>query len=158
MLPSNKLVITGYVLGIITILLAIYLIIHPYTVHVYYNGTLSGTLSITTNVNDYLMLRLSTNGESSRFNVTIIERIPQTNIMVPQYYVINLSQGVPKIVNFTSVKELIISGNGSIVLMGIRRPLINYILTLVLIIVFIFALALLVIGYLKSIENLLGKT
>jgi hypothetical protein len=154
----NKVVITGYVLGLMTILLAIYLITHPYVSHLYYSGSINGTLIVNTNPNDYLILLLyNTNCKRASFNVTVIERVPETNVTVPQYYTINLGPNENRTMNFMLVSKLYVEGNGSVILTGIRRPLINYLLTLLLIIMFVFTIALLFIGYLKSIKNILGK-
>jgi hypothetical protein len=157
--PINRIVLTGYLLGIATIILAIYLITHPFVTHMYYNGPINNTsITIQTNPSDYIiLLARAYNNSGAELNVTVIERVPETNITVPQYYSISLEPGGNRTMSFMLVYQVSIDGNGYVTLVGIRRTPITYLLTLLLIVMFIFTIALLVIGYVKSIGNILGK-
>ncbi|MCG2870299.1 MAG: hypothetical protein L7H10_06070 [Vulcanisaeta sp.] len=83
--PINRIVLTGYLLGIATIILAIYLITHPFVTHMYYNGPINNTsITIQTNPSDYIiLLARAYNNSGAELNVTVIERVPETNITVP---------------------------------------------------------------------------
>jgi len=157
--PTNRIVLTGYLLGIVTIILAIYLITHPFVTHMYYNGPINNTsITIQTNPSDYIiLLARAYNNTGAELNVMVIERVPETNITVPQYYSISLKPGGNRTMSFMLVYQVSIDGNGYVTLVGIRRTLITYLLTLLLIVMFIFTIVLLVIGYVKSIGNILGK-
>jgi len=156
--PTNRIVLTGYLLGIATIILAIYLITHPFVTHMYYNGPINNTsITIQTNPSDYIILLARAYNTGAELNVMVIERVPETNITVPQYYSISLKPGGNRTMSFMLVYQVSIDGNGYVTLVGIRRTLITYLLTLLLIVMFIFTIVLLAIGYVKSIGNILGK-
>jgi hypothetical protein len=133
--PTNRIVLTGYLLGIATIILAIYLITYPFVTHMYYNGPINNTsITIQTNPSDYIILLARAYNTGAELNVMVIERVPETNITVPQYYSISLKPGGNRTMSFMLVYQVSIDGNGYVTLVGIRRTLITYLLTLLLIV------------------------
>ena len=133
--PTNRIVLTGYLLGIATIILAIYLITYPFVTHMYYNGPINNTsITIQTNPSDYIILLARAYNTGAELNVMVIERVPETNITVLQYYSISLKPGGNRTMSFMLVYQVSIDGNGYVTLVGIRRTLITYLLTLLLIV------------------------
>ncbi|MFP3492418.1 MAG: hypothetical protein RXN86_06510 [Vulcanisaeta sp.] len=117
--PTNRIVLTGYLLGIATIILAIYLITHPFVTHIYYNGPINNTsITIQTNPSDYIILLARAYNTGAELNVMVIERVPETNITVPQYYSISLKPGGNRTMSFMLVYQVSIDGNGYVTLVG----------------------------------------
>ena len=132
---SLRIILTGYLLGIATIILAIYLITHPFVTHMYYNGPINNmSITIQTNPSDYIILLARAYNTGAELNVMVIERVPETNITVLQYYSISLKPGGNRTMSFMLVYQVSIDGNGYVTLVGIRRTLITYLLTLLLIV------------------------
>ena len=82
---KNRFVVTAYILGVITIALAIYLLLAPSSISNYYNGTaINATFTI--NPSDVVLVILKTSNESLNVNITVTKWIPDTNITVTLYY------------------------------------------------------------------------
>lgn len=154
----NRLIITAYVLGIITVIIAVYVVLMPYKVDYYYNGTaVNRTFSI--NPSDVVFIILRTDGGSLSVNLTVVRWIPETNITITLYYTEYLNPNQTKILNFTTLTSLSIvsMGQGDVEVLGVHRPEFINILTIILTILFILVIALLVIGFVESIINIHGK-
>ena len=68
--PTNRIILTGYLLGIATIILAIYLITHPFVTHMYYNGPINNTpITTQTNPSDYIILFARTYNNTERLSL-----------------------------------------------------------------------------------------
>ncbi|WP_054844428.1 hypothetical protein [Vulcanisaeta souniana] len=155
----NKFVISAYIIGVITIILAIYIILNPFKVNYYYSGPAINN-SFTINPSSIVFIILKTNNSNLNTNITIIKWIPETNISITLYYAISL--GPPyqsREINFTTITTLNVAstGQGRITIFGIYRPEVINVLTIILTILFILIIALLIIGFIKSIINIRGK-
>ncbi len=154
----NRFVIASYIIGVITIILAIYVVIMPFSIHYYYNGTaINSTFRI--NPADTVFIILRTGNNSLNANFTVIKWIPETNITLTLYYTASLSPNQTETLNFTTITSLTTSivGNGHVEIIGVHRSRIIDILTIVLTILFILVIALLIIGFTESIINIHGK-
>ncbi|WP_069808344.1 hypothetical protein [Vulcanisaeta thermophila] len=155
-LLRNRVIIVAYVVGSITILLAIYLLLHPYSVYYYYNGTSPINRTFTMTPNEVVIVILNADDNYLKANLTLNIHIPETNLTLTQRLNYSLSPGEIKTANFTSLISMSISTNGPgrVMVLGIYRPFINNILTIVLIALFILTIVLLIIGFMKSILNI----
>lgn len=153
---KNRFVVTAYILGVITIALAIYLLLTPYSsISNYYNGTaINATFTI--NPSDVVFVILKTSNESLNVNITVTKWIPDTNITVTLYYEEYLSPYQTRSLNFTTITSLSTSsmGQGIITIIGIRRTKLIDALTIILTILFILVIGLLIIGFADSIINI----
>ena len=154
----NRFVIAAYIIGIITVVLAMYIILNPFSVKYYYKGLpINGSFAV--NPSEIIFLVLETNDSNLGVNVTVIKWIPETNISLTLYYTASLGPYQLKELNFTTITRLNLTsiGNGEITIIGIYRPEVINVLTIVLTILFIMVIALLIIGFTESITNIHGK-
>ncbi|GAB6944575.1 hypothetical protein [Vulcanisaeta sp. JCM 14467] len=154
----NRFVIVAYIIGVITVVLATYIILNPFSVKYYYKGLpING--SFTVNPSEIIFLILETNDSNLGVNVTVIKWIPETNITLTLYYTASLGPYQLKELNFTTITRLNLTsiGNGEITIIGIYRPEVINVLAIVLTILFIMVIALLIIGFIESIINIHGK-
>ena len=154
----NRFVIAAYIIGVITVVLAMYIILNPFNVKYYYRGPPINE-SFTVNPSEIVFLILETNNSNLGVNVTVVKWIPETNISLTLYYTANLGPYQLKELNFTTITRLDLTtiGNGEITIIGIYRPEVINVLTIVLTILFIMVIALLIIGFTESITNIHGK-
>ncbi|WP_054853572.1 hypothetical protein [Vulcanisaeta distributa] len=154
----NRFIVTAYIIGAVTVILAIYLIINPFSVNYYYKGPpINGSFTI--NPSETVFLILETNDSNLDINITVAKWIPETNITVTLYNVTDLGPYQSKELSFTTITMLNLTsvGNGEIMVIGIYRPEIINVLTIILAILFIIVIALLIIGFIESIINIHGK-
>lgn len=154
----NRFVISAYIVGIITIILAMYIILNPFKVDYYYNGPAINN-SFTVNPSNIIFIILETNNSNLNTNITIIKWIPETNITITLYYAVNLGPYQSREINFTTITMLSIAstGQGRIMVLDIYRPEVINILAIILTILFILIMLLLIIGFMESIINIRGK-
>ncbi|MFB6469873.1 MAG: hypothetical protein TU36_001350 [Vulcanisaeta sp. AZ3] len=155
----NKLIISAYILGTITVILAIFLILMPYKVNQYYNGPAINKTFIV-NPSDIIIITLETSKSSLHVNLTINKWIPETNITITLYYTENLGPNQLKTLNFTTLTSLntVLTGQGQIEILGIRRSALANALTIILTILFILTISLLITGFIELITNISRKT
>ncbi|ADN51423.1 hypothetical protein [Vulcanisaeta distributa] len=154
----NRFVIAAYIIGAITVILAVYIILNPFSINYYYKGPpING--SFTVNPSGVVFLILETNDSNLDINVTVVKWIPETNITLTLYYTVNLGPYQLKELNFTTITELNLTsiGNGEVTIISIYRPEVINALTIILTILFIIVIALLIIGFTESIINIHGK-
>ncbi|ADY00671.1 MAG: hypothetical protein ACP5NQ_00470 [Vulcanisaeta sp.] len=154
----DRFIVAAYIIGIVTIILAIYIILNPFNTHYYYSGpAING--SFTVNPSEIVFIMLRTNNSNLNTNITIIKWIPETNITLTLYYMVNLGPYQLKELNFTTITNLNLAsmGRGQVTIIGIYRPEIINVLTIILTILFILVIALLIIGFTESIINIHGK-
>lgn len=154
----DRFVIAAYIIGAITVILAVYIILNPFNIDYYYKGPPINS-SFIVNPSGIVFLILETNNSNLDVNVTVIKWIPETNITLTLYYTANLGPYQLKELNFTTITELNLSsiGNGEVTIIGIYRPEVINALTIILTILFIIVIALLIIGFTESIINIHGK-
>lgn len=156
----NKFVIAAYIIGIITVILAAYIILNPFNIHYYYKGPpINGSFTVNPS-GGIIFLILETNDSNLSINVTVVKWVPETNITLTLYYTASLGPYQLKELNFTTITRLNLTsvGNGGeVTIIGIYRPEMINALTIILTILFIIVIALLIIGFTESIINIHGK-
>lgn len=152
----NRALVLGYGLGALVIVLALYLLLHPYETTVYFNATLRDHVNVTVRPHDYVLVTVrnpSLNPSRVIIN-SYITLLPGSAIQ----YNITLNPGAEYKVNLTDTYMLNLYGNDlSIIVVGLHRPPLNYLLTLTMVIAFIFTVTLVIIGSLQEIKRRLGK-
>ncbi len=85
----DRFVIAAYIIGAITVILAVYIILNPFNIDYYYKGPPINS-SFIVNPSGIVFLILETNNSNLDVNVTVIKWIPETNITLTLYYTANL--------------------------------------------------------------------
>ncbi|GAB6946282.1 hypothetical protein JCM16161A_04120 [Vulcanisaeta sp. JCM 16161] len=154
----NRFVIAAYIIGAVTVILAVYIILNPFSINYYYKGPpINGSFAV--NPSGITFIILETNNSNLNVNLTVIKWIPETNITLTLYYTTSLGPYQLKELNFTTITRLNLTsvGDGEVTIISIYRPEMINALTIILTILFIIVIALLIIGFTESIINIHGK-
>ncbi|MFB6491014.1 MAG: hypothetical protein TU35_007200 [Thermoproteus sp. AZ2] len=143
----DDLIRLAYLFGVLAFALALYLILHPYSVHVYYSGPLK---PLNISVSGTVVLQLNNTSPSpaevpvavkgsvlgAPFNATVTISIPPRSLASYNYTYIDYIE--------------INSSNSNIYLsiIGLKITLLNVVLTIIMLIFFILMVAFLVVGFL----------
>lgn len=156
MAPST-IVKLAYIFGVLAAALALYLLLRPYSVITYYSGplrpgnfTVEGVLLIHINNTSDRAVRVPAIVGESIYGVSVAENIT-----------LSAPPRGSALYNFTFAKYLYIPNSTeqvNITIQSIKIPLINKILTVLMVVFFILMFAFLVIGYLFQITYKIGNT
>jgi hypothetical protein len=140
----------AYVFGIGAALLALYLLLNPYSVTTYYSGPVR-PLNVTPDGGLVLLFINNTGGGTAYVPVSVGEEVYGV------VFINNATLAAPpgqSVYNFSFVKYIYINGSSQnifITIKSVKTTIINKILTVIMVILFILMFAFLVVGYLYQI-------
>ncbi len=146
----------AYILGALAAATALYLLLNPYSVSTYYSGPVR-PINIT--VNGVMFIYLNNTGNETAYIPAVVgESI--YGVSVRGNVTLTAPPGGATVYNFTFAKYIYImnsSKNVNILIQSVEIPLINKILTIIMVILFILMFAFLVVGYLFQITYKTGR-
>lgn len=147
-LSSSSVIKLAYIFGALAAAAALYLILHPYSVHVDYSGPLK-PMNLSTS-GGWIFVELNNTGRSEAevpaFLGGSIAGVPFTTSVV-----LKVPPRSTASYNYTNINYILLntsSANLKIIIISLKIPLINIIITIIMIIFFILMLAFLIVGFL----------